>query len=233
MKIITNDKLVQRNALIGRYAGMAGLVVLAVGMYISFTQQETGVMYAWICLIIGFALAQFGIYFGNRWGRKPRPYEAITRELKGLDGNYALYHFKTPAAHLLVGPAGVWALFPFYQRGTIVYEKGRWKQKGGGFMLSYLKIFAQEGLGRVDLDVEAGLDSLKKYLSKKLPEDAVPEVQVAILFTNEQAVIEADDAPYPTIPVGKLKDLIKKSAKTNPLSLPKAKAVMDAIEMEG
>jgi hypothetical protein len=57
-------------------------------------------------------------------------------------------------------------------------------------------------------------------------------LQAAVLFTNEQAVIEADDAPYPTIPIGKLKDIIKKAAKSNPLSLPKAKAVMDAIEIE-
>jgi hypothetical protein len=230
MKVIINENVVLRNARIGRYAGIAGLCILAAGMYVSFTQPQQ-VLLSWGCLIVGFAAAQLGIYYSNRWGRSPRPYEFITKELKGLDSNYALYLYKTPASHLLVGPAGVWAIFPFYQRGRIVYENGRWKQKGGGFVLAYLKIFAQEGLGRPEVQVETEMDALREYLGKKLPAEDIPPLNAALVFTSDQAVIEAENAPYPTIPIGKLKELIKKAAKSEPLSLPKAKAVMDAIEV--
>ncbi len=231
MKIITNETLIRRNARIGRYAGIAGLVVLAIGAYISFTMQDQ-VTLAWGALILGFSLAQFGIYYGNRWGRIPRPFELINRELKGLDDSYVLYHYITPASHFLVGPAGAWLFFPFYQRGTITYEKGRWKQKGGGFILAYLKIFAQEGLGRPDLQVQTEMEDMQKYLAKKLPEDVVPPLKGALLFSSEQAtIIDVDEAPYATIPMRKLKELIKKEAKSDPLSLVKAKTIQDALEL--
>ena len=230
MKIITNDALIERNARIGRYAGIAGLLVLAAGAYISFTNPEN-VFWAWGALLVGFALAQLGIYYGNRWGRRPRLYELLSRELKGLDQSYSLYHFMTPVSHLLVGPSGVWALFPFYQRGRITYENGKWHQKGGGLTLAYLKLFAQEGIGRIDLQIQGELEALERYFKSKMPNNDMGfEIQAALIFTNERVVTEAEDAPYPTIPLKKLKDLMKKAAKTTSLSLPKAKAIQDAIE---
>jgi hypothetical protein len=36
------------------------------------------------CLLLGFLLSQFGIYFGNRWGRNPRPDQVINKNLKGF-----------------------------------------------------------------------------------------------------------------------------------------------------
>lgn len=230
MKITVNENLVIRNARLGRYAGLLGLIILAGGAYISFTRPEL-IGLAWFALFLGFATAQIGIYYGNRWGRQPRPFELISRELKGLEGAYALYHFTTPASHLLVGPAGVCAIFPFYQRGTISYDKGHWRQSGGGLTLAYLKLFAQEGLGNPDIQVQSELDRLKTYLTKKMGEEVLPPLQAVLVFTNEQAVIgEIEDAPYPAIPLKKLKDHIRKVAKSDPFSATKAKAIQDAIE---
>jgi hypothetical protein len=231
MKININENLINRNARIGRYAGLLGLIILAGGAYISFTKPDM-IGLAWAALFLGFATAQIGIFYGNRFGRQPRPYDLISRELKGLEGTYALYHFVTPASHLLVGPAGVWAIFPFYQRGTISYDKGRWRQKGGGLTLAYLKIFAQEGLGNPDVQVQTELERLNKYLVNKLGEEEVPPVQPVLVFTNEQATItDVEDAPYPAIPLKKLKDLVRKAAKSDAFSVSKAKAIQDAIEM--
>ncbi len=231
MKILTNEKLVTRNSRIGRYAGLLGLIILAIGAYISFTKPEL-VSLAWAALLVGFAVAQFGIYYGNRWGRYPRPYDLISKELKGLEDTYALYHYVTPAAHVLVGPAGLWLIFPFYQRGTITYEKGRWRQKGGGLGLAYLKVFAQEGLGRPDLIVESDMNSFSKFIESKVPSDVIPDIHAVLVFTNEQAAIEnVEEAPYPAIPLRKLKDMIRKVAKSDPLSMPKAKAIQDAFDI--
>ena len=144
MQIITNEKVISRNAKIGQFAGLAGLILLIIGAYFSFQNPEqVGISFG--ALLIGFALSQVGIYFGNRYARKPRPDQALNKAPKGLNRNYTLYHYASPVSHLLVGPAGIWALFPKFQRGEIVYEKGKWKQKGGGIILAYLKIFAQEG----------------------------------------------------------------------------------------
>ena len=66
---------------------------------------------------------------------RPRVDERLTAALKGLTKDYTLYHFLTPVNHLLVGPAGVWIIEAYYQRGNIVYEGNKWKQKGGGLLL--------------------------------------------------------------------------------------------------
>ena len=179
--------------------------------------------------MVGFLLSQVGIYFSNRWGRRPRPDELIDQALKGLDNKYALYHYSTPVSHLLVGPAGVWILLPYYQRGKITFENGRWKQKGGN---AYLKIFAQESLGRPEMEVAGEMDSLKAYFSKILPEDITPEINVAMIFTNAKAEIDIPEDEMPpaeTIPIVKLKELVRKTSKAKGLSLEKVKVIQDAI----
>ncbi len=230
MDIVTNQSLVHRNARIGQISSLVGLLILAGGMYISFTQPQLfGLSLA--ALLVGFALSQIGIYFGNRWSRRPRPDEILNQALKGLDDRFHLYHFSTPASHLLVGPAGVWVLLPRHQRGTITYEeeKGRWRQRGGNL---YLKIFAQEGLGRPDLEINGELSTAQDYLKKLLPEVEVPEVQAALIFTNDQTDVQADNAPTPTLHVKKLKDFIRKEAKNKPISMDTVKEIQAEIHKE-
>ena len=218
MKVITNEKLIKRNSRLGQIATIAGLLVLVGGMFISFRYPNYA-GFSWIALLVGFALSQLGLYFGNRWGRHPRPDELIDQGLKGLNEQYSLYHYTTPVAHLLVGPSGLWVIMPYYQVGKIVYEKGRWKQKGGGFMQRYLRAFAQEGLGRPDLEGPAEAQTINRFIRKRLPEDVeLPEANIALVFTNEKAELEIDDAPILTLPIKKLKESIRKSAKEKPLS---------------
>ncbi len=227
METLSNDRLIKRNARIGQVTSIAGLLVLAGGMYISFTRPEFFV-YSLVALLIGFGLSQIGIYFGNRWGRRPRPDEMLDAALKGLDGRYSLYHYTTPTAHLLVGPAGVWVLMPRHQGGTITYDEGknRWRQKGGNL---YLKIFAQESLGRPDLEIGSELHAIKSFLEERLNEDEVPEVSAALVMTNEKCEVDADNAPAPTLEVKKLKDFMRKTAKAKPISLDLVREIQVSI----
>ncbi len=81
--------------------------------------------------------------------------------------------------------AGLWVIVPFYQVGKIVYEKGRWKQKGGGFMQRYLRAFAQEGIGRPDLEVPAEVQAINRFIKKRLPDEMdVPDANIALVFTK-------------------------------------------------
>ncbi|GAB4492157.1 MAG: hypothetical protein Fur0016_26500 [Anaerolineales bacterium] len=230
MKVFSNEKVIKRNTQIGKYASIAALLILAGGMVVSFTMQEQ-VYVAFGALMVGFILSQFGIYFGNRFGRRPRTDERITAALKGLTKDYTLYHYLTPVNHLLVGPAGVWVLEPYYQRGTIAYEKERWRQKGGGFVLGYLKLFAQEGLGRPDLEVQADLDTLRNALKKSLGDD-LPPLNAALLFYDPRAEIQADEAPHPTLKIDQLKDFLRKRAKENPLPPEQVKRILDILPKE-
>lgn len=175
MNITRNDSLIKRNARIGRACMLGGLLVLMGGMYISFQYPEQ-VSISLVMLLFGFILSQVGIFYTNRWGRKPRPDEMLDSALKGMDKKYTLYHYATPVNHLLVGPSGLWVLLPYYQRGMITYKKGRWRQSGGGLGYAYLKVFAQEGLGRPDLEAASESKALLDYLKKRLPEEEIPPV---------------------------------------------------------
>ena len=235
MNVLTHEKAIRRNAKIGQYTSMAALVILAGGMYVSFVYKDQSQMtyISFVSLIVGFVLSQVGIYFGNRWGRRPRMDERIATALKGLTKDYTLYNFLTPVNHLLVGPAGVWIIEAYYQRGTIVYEGNKWKQKGGGVLLGYLKIFAQEGLGRPELDVKTDTDSLAEALKKALGEgQEIPPIHTVLIFTDARAEIKADDAPIPTIKIEQLKELIRKTAKQNPFPTTEIKRITAVLPDE-
>jgi len=216
MEIIINESLIRRNARIGQITSIVGLLVLAGGMYISFARPELFNI-SLLALLLGFALSQIGIYFGNRFGRHPRPDESLDLALKGLDGRYTMYHYKTPASHLLVGPSGIWVLSPRSTRGLITYNESRrrFAQKGGNL---YLKIFAQESLGRPDMEINGEIEGITRFLKQRMPEKELPEVQAALVFTNEATEVDADNAPLPTMHIKKLKEFIRKTAKGESLS---------------
>lgn len=216
MKIIKNEKMIKRNNKIGQWTSLAALVVLGIGMYLSITRQELFV-WALASLVIGFSMTQISMYYGNRWGRSPRPDEKLDAGLKGLPGDYSIYHWVAPVPHLLVGPAGVWALLPYHQRGKFTYQKNRWRMSGGGLMQGYMRIFGQENLGRPDLEVEAEINAVRKALAAAMEENEIPEIQAALVFTTDGVEIEAGDSPIPALPLKKLKDFLRNKAKEKPL----------------
>jgi hypothetical protein len=157
------------------------------------------------------------MYFSSRFGRSPRPDEKLDAALKGLPGDATLYHYSASAAHLLVGPMGIWVLVPFSQRGTVTFSRDRWRIKGGGFTQAYMSLFGQEGLGRPDAEAAGQIQAVKKDLAKCLGDESVPEINAALVFTNDEAEIQAEGAPLPTLHAKKLKDFIRQKAKDLPL----------------
>ena len=216
MKIVSNNKLIRRNKRIGNYTTIGSLVILGLGLYISFTAQTSdGFLVSLVCLLLGFLASQVGIFFGNRWGRSPRPDEHLNNALKGLDDKYILYHYTTNVSHLLVGPAGIWILAPYQQQGKITYnpEKLRWNQKGGNW---YMKLFGQESLGRPDQEVNSSLADVNSYLQKNVEIEGLPEPEAVLVFVHPKAEVDAPNAHFPTLQVDKLKDFIRRQAKEKP-----------------
>lgn len=212
MKIIKNEKLIERNGKIGNWTSLAALAVLGIGMYISIVRTDLFV-YALVALLVGFTLTQIGMYMGNRYGRKPRPDEKLDAGLKGLPGEFTMYHYTTPASHLLVGPAGVWLLMPYHQRGKVAFKKNRWQMSGGGFLQSYMRIFGQESLGRPDIEIDNEIRGLQKYLAKHMDETNIPEIQPLMVFTADDVEIEEEGATVPALKLKQLKDFIRQKAK--------------------
>jgi hypothetical protein len=217
MKIIKNEKLIQRNGKIGSWVSMAALIVLGLGMYISFTRTELFVV-SLASLLIGFTLTQVGMFMGNKYGRSPRPDEKLDAGLKGLPNEFTIYHYNTPASHVLVGPAGIWVIKPYHQRGQVSYKKNRWRMSGGGFLQSYMRLFGQENLGRPDIEIESEIHSLKKYLLKQMDESEIPDIKGLMVFASDQVEIDGEDSPIPALKIKQLKDFMRQKAKEKPIT---------------
>ena len=231
MKIIKNEKLIKRNGMIGNVTSIAALVVLGVGMYISLKRTDLFV-YALLALLLGFTLTQIGMYMGNRYGRSPRPDEKLDTGLKGLPGDYTMYHYTTPASHLLVGPAGLWILMPYHQRGKVTYKKNRWQMSGGGFLQSYMRVFGQENLGRPDIEIDNEVSKTQRFFAKQMEESDIPEIRPLIVFTNDEVEIDAESAAIPAMKLKQVKDFIRQRAKEKPIGQLQLSAVKAALPEE-
>ena len=228
MKIIKNEKLIQRYGKIGNWTSLAALVVLGLGMYISFTRPQLFI-YSLVALLLGFTFTQIGMYLGNRYGRSPRPDEKLDAGLKGLPNEFVLYHYKTPASHLLVGPGGIWVLKPYQERGQVTFKKNRWRMSGGGFLQGYMRLFGQGGIGRPDLESDSEINSVRKSLAQQMDDSDIPEINALLVFTSDEIEIDADNAPVPALKLKQLKDFMRKRAKEKPISQLQLAAVKDAL----
>lgn len=235
MQIVTNHRLIKRNARLGSIFNLIGLALMGVSIYFSFRGISGEITVSQfnlflVAVLVGFIILQIGTYYGNRWGRRPRPDELIDRALKGLGREYSLYHYSTPAYHLLVGPAGIWVLLPYHQTGRVSYEKKRWQLRGGGFLQTYLRIFGQEGLGRPDLEAGAEVESIRRFLSRHLPEEAsLPEIKALMVFLNPQIELDVDGAPLPALPAGRIKDFLREQAKGKPIAPASLEVIRKAL----
>ena len=228
MKIIKNEKLIERNSKIGQWTSLAALVVLGLGMYISFAKPEL-FTYSVICLVIGFIMTQIGMYMGSRWGKSPRPDEKLDAGLKGLHSEFNMYHYSSPVSHLLVGPSGVWVLLPYHQRGSISFEKNRWKMKGGGFLQGYMRIFGQENIGRPELDAENEVKALQKFFAKKLDGANIPEIKPILVFTTDEVELNAGESPVAALKLKQLKEFMRQGGKNRALNAEQISKITESL----
>ncbi len=231
MRIIKNEKLIVRNGKIGQWLSLAALVVLGIGMYISFAKPEL-FTYSIICLVVGFIMTQVGMYMGSRWGKSPRPDEKLDAGLKGLHSEFNIYHYSSPVSHLLVGPSGIWILLPYHQRGKVSFEKNRWKMKGGGFLQNYMRIFGQENLGRPELDAENEVKTLQKFFAKNMDESDIPEIKPILVFTADEVELDAGDSPIAAMKMKQLKEFLRQGGKNRALSSEQITEITELLPKE-
>ncbi len=232
MKLVINEKLLKRNKLIGQITTYSSLAVLAVGLVFAFAKDDLNkMMLSYVALIIGFILSQIGIFYTNRYGRTPRLDEIISANFEKLNSDYTFYVYSSPIPMLLVGPAALWIPIPITASGKISYEKGRWHQQGGGFMM---KIFGQEGLGKPDVDAETYIKALTKHLQTKFgPDYELPPMKpVLVLMMKNSEIGDAAAAPTPIVKADKFRRHIRHEDRqcTNPLSIEALETINNALQ---
>jgi len=220
MRVVTPQKLVNRNVKIGEYASGAGLLLL-IGAFVLnlYTLNQTPdprmMTYVFLAFIVGFTCTNVGLYFRNRWGR--RPDRGLAEALKGLDERYTLYNYRLGASHVLVGPSGVMVFIPKYQGGPIAYAGGKWINSSGP--RGFAKFFAADSLGNPVAEADAEAENFKRFIKKHAPELSA-EPQAAIVFMHPRAEISAKESPIPALHVKQLKDYIRRLSKGSTLPAP-------------
>ncbi|BBB48506.1 hypothetical protein [Pelolinea submarina] len=229
MKIYNNQKLIKKRKILSQVILYFSMAMLTLGFLWSLSDSnKSQLTYAYLILIPAYLLVQVSIYMANKWGRSPRPDEIVASSLKGLNNQYTLYNYMTDVPHLLIGPAGVYLILPYYHSGTISYntEKQRYQQKGGpGF---FTRTFAQEGIPSIEKEDKDLIKDYQNYLQKnKLTINADP--QVVNLFYSEKVELHTDNAPVINLTPDKFKDVLRQNAKKNILTDADIKQITDRL----
>jgi len=222
MKIVRNESYIRKRSQIARYASLGGLAALLVTMVTWFPAQQNPQLLtiSFAGLLIGFILAQVGIYYGNRFARADRPEEVLNKSLKGLDDRYILYHYVWPTPHVLLGPDACYVMNVYWQSGRITARGDRWKQSLGWRRL--LLWFGQESIGNPVKAAQLEIRSLQSYLAKKLPDVRVTLTPV-IVFGSPDVELDVADVSVPVVHAKKLKEWLRSSDREQKL-LPAARA---------
>jgi len=223
VKVIRNDRYIERRGKIARYTSGAALIILLAGMVLTWVRNDL-VVIAFVCLLIGFILSMFGIYYGNRFARPDRPDVVLTRALKGLDDRYYLYHYSTPTPHLLLGPDACYVFSVHQQTGKITARGKRWKQSMGWRRI--LLWMGQESISDPTKAADAEVEVVERFLDKHLPGVEVPLTPV-ILFSDPNVELDASDTRVPVVHIKKLKDWLRGEGKGGKLSAEARKAWLD------
>ena len=209
MRIVTNEKLIQNRARLGRVASLGGLVVLVLGLVASLYPR-------WLlaslgCLFVGFLLSQVGLYNANRWVKEPRPDQTLVKVLKGFGDRYHLYSYVLPARHVLLAPFGLCVVSPRDQGGKITCEGEKWHHEGSWKRVLF-RFFGQEGLGNPTREVRAEVEKLRRFLAQRFPDDDVP-IEGVVVFTNPEVDLETENPAVPVLDGTHLKLFLRNLSK--------------------
>ena len=206
MKIFVDNQKVNRRAKLSNIISVGGLMVLLASVIMPlFVPDWSGLAY--ILMFVGMGVSMVGIYFANRWVRKPRPEDSLAGRLKSLDDRYHLYHYPNlPCDHILLTPMGIVMLEAFNLAGDFSYNQGRWREAMTvGRALRYI---VEERIGDPVASVRQLEAEMNKLLEKELGPGKIVPIKTVVVFTHPAVKLEIRDAPIDICRIDKLKKQI-------------------------
>ena len=92
MKTYIDRQKVSTRVTLATALSVGGLLLLLASVLLPLFIPATANI-SLILLAVGGIIAMVGIYYSNRWVRKPRPEDSLGDALKALDDRYRLYHY--------------------------------------------------------------------------------------------------------------------------------------------
>lgn len=203
MKVFINRQKINRRAQLSNLASVGGLVLLLASVIVPlFLPAWANIAY--IFMIVGMGVAMIGIYFANRWVRKPRPEESLAKALKSFDDQYRLYHYPALSCdHLLLTPNGVVILDTVNLAGKFSYQQGEWKEAMN--LGRALRYFVEERVGNPIQSSKQVEAELKELFLKEFGSDISIPIKPVVVFTHPGVNLEIKDPPISICKIDKLK----------------------------
>jgi hypothetical protein len=203
MKSIVNTRKLSRRATLSNIGSIGGLMILLASVVLPLFKPGM-IQVAYILMVVGLGVSMTGIYFANRWVKKPRPETGLDAALKALSNAHRLYHYPSlPGDHILLAPNGVMVLETVNLGSKFIYKNGRGRE-----MISIgraLRYIVEEHLGNPIQSAQAAAVHLERMLGQALGEDVKVPVKPVVVFTHPLAIVEAEDPPIPVCKLDKLK----------------------------
>jgi hypothetical protein len=220
MKVISNQKLINRNQWWTKTTFYLSMSILIFGIIFSFTAKLVSygnLIFILIILAGGYIMLRVNGILSARWGTSPRPDEILSSALKGLPNDFTLFLFIKDLSYVLLGPNGAWILEPYNTTSKVIYDKSRnkWRiQKQGSFIK---RLFNSELFSDPNKDVHFFKSVWETVHSKLVEHGESLTPQYILVFTNPEVLLETLESPYPTIKIDKLKEYIRKKPDLNPV----------------
>ena len=206
MKTYIDTKKIRRRSLLSNVMSVGGLLTLLASVILPlFIPSLTNLSFA--LMIAGLGVSMVGIYFANRWVRKPRPEEQLNKALKSLSDSCHLYHYPDlPCDHILLTPSSVMILETVGFGGVFSYQKGKWKEQMT--IGRALRWIVEEHLGNPIRAVHGAEGYLRDQLEKlEIPTEKFT-IKSMIVFTHPAVELEVQGSPIPVVKVEKLRKQI-------------------------
>ncbi len=228
MRVTTNDKLVERQSKIARYATLGGLLILGASLVTSFTGNFP-ILVSYVLLIIGFGLAYVGAVFANKWVKEPRADSALAKAMKGFDNKFHLFNYLLPAAHVLMTPTGLVVFRVKANDGVITCQGNKWQTP---FRLSRLfGGMGQEPLGNPLAELNDDITRIKNFLADRVDNAGSVPIDGYVVFSDPRAQLNVENCEAPVVRVEEIKDTLRK-AKRGPVLTPQLYENLDRVLSE-
>jgi hypothetical protein len=201
MKVYIDKKKIRKRAELSNLASIGGLILLLASVVMPMFLQKAASL-AFVVMVVGLGTAMVGIFYANRWVRKPRPEERLDTLLKGLADSHHLYHYPDlPTDHVLLTPNGVVLLETISLAGVFSYKDGRWRE--AMTIGRALRFIVEEHVGDPIKSVLRTENVLREQLAKVV--DATVPIKSLVVFSHPNAVLEIEKPSIPVVMVEKLK----------------------------
>lgn len=217
MRILTNERRIQRGRFLATSLSISGLLMLLSSWIgVVFFLQTIG--YSTLPLLpLGMIFSLIGIHHTRKWVRLPLPHQAISTALKGIGKEALLLNYWGAANHILLTRHGVFALtsrnqpFDLHIDGSRITDRAPLRER-------LQRAFARDGIGNPLRDAQRDADKASKWLTKLLGKEVA--VQPLIVFLNANTHLQVDAQPQiPFVYADKRTPTLKTFLKTEQSSM--------------